>query len=254
MRLYLVAGLSLANLLNAQPAKVREETVVRRGPEGEVVGRLTLGADTEVRSRVTTETGSWCRVAGPVAGSVPCKTLLISQPPPPVVTPPPAPPATRASRLNAKPAPPPPPADLGVIEHPTAGQIRRAFPGLGEARAVHSTTPQATLVQEYKFSENTDVSVALWVRPTGDNTPIAQAELATKFGQQHEGRVRPHILTDGRRLRWSNGNGSFLVTGTSPDKDFEWSMIYTTSESPDDVTSQVLTSAAAIDRILFGTR
>lgn len=247
--------LCLGGLVAAQPARVREATPVRQNPDGEVIGSLTAGDETTVRSRITTETGSWCRVAGSVNGSVPCKALLIS-PPEPVRVAQAAAPAAPASRVAAKPARTPPPAPVGefVIEHPTANQIRRAFPGHGDVRPTQETTPKSSVVQLYKFADDEDISVAIWVRPVGDTAPTGDPELVKKLSAPPPGRTRPHLLPGGRRARYSAGQGDFTVTGLSPDGDFEWTMVYTTPENPDDVASYVLTAATALDRILFGSR
>jgi hypothetical protein len=260
MRLLFGTSLALLALVPsapAQPAKARQAASIYRNPGGDVVGKLALGEDTTVLSRVTTETGSWCRIA---AGSVPCSALLISQPPPdPPPPPPPPPPAPRTARVAAKPAPSPVRADpvqgdvdSPPIEHPKPTQIRRAFPGHGDPHATQDTTPQTALVQQYKFKDNPDIAVTLWVRPTGMAAPVADAELTKKLTAPPAARVRPHLLPGGRRVRWSVYHGDFVVTGTSPDGAYEWTMVYSTPESPDDVTSYVLTGATTLDRILFG--
>ena len=311
----------------AQPAQVREEAVVRRSPDGEAIGRLTLGAELEIRSRVTTETGSWCRVSGVVSGSVPCQALLIRRVAlVAVVDPaavssampsamPAAVPSTARRRTKqavpantvpantvaantaganagpanagpanavpskalaanagpanavpskalaakaaaAKGATAPAPAtlarpDLGLIEAPTAAQIKRAFPGHGEARALQDMAPRSSVVQEYKFADSEDLAVALWVRPLGETAAGGDAQLAQKLTSLPD-RVRTRRLPDGRSLRWGTQNGEFLVTGESPDREWEWTLVYTTPEDPQDVTSYVLAGAIAMDRILFG--
>jgi hypothetical protein len=236
----------------SQSARAKEEVAVRRGPDGEIVGKLTAGEETQVRSRITTETGSWCRIA---AGSVPCLSLEIAPPAPVRVEVAPAPSRSKTAGVAAKPertvAVAPALEDQDAIEHPTPRQMQRAFPNRGDIRATHDTTPQTSLLQEYKFADNDDASVALWVRPAGDAVPAGNAELAARFANVPE-RAKPHPIGGGRKLYWSSKDGEFVITGLSPARDYEWTMIFATPEDPQDVTSYVLAGAAAVDRLLFG--
>lgn len=236
----------------AQPAKVLQETSLRRGADGEVTGRLPAGTELVVLSRVTTETGTWCRVQGAAAGSVPCRDLAISRPePPPVVLAQPMLPPG-AGKLAAKPvkakAPAPPP-DLLVA--PTAKEMSKIMTGLG---AVTTTLPvddtSLAILQEYKFSSNDDLKLVLWIRPTGDSLGAASADIAAALSAEPT-RVQKESLSGNRRMRVGKTPDGIMITAPSPAGDYEWTMVYTTSDSFDDVVGQLTDAARQIDRLLF---
>lgn len=241
----------------AQPAKVTQETTLHRGADGEVTGRLPAGTELQVLSRVTTETGTWCRVQGVAAGSVPCRALAISQPEPPriVMAQPmlPPPPAAgkpgKAAAKAAKPKATAPPPDLLVA--PTAAEMSKILPDWGKATAtlpVDELSP--VILQEYKFTASDSAGLVLWVRPTGQSLSGASHDTANLLSASMS-KVQREGLPDGRRMRLGKTPDGVMATGLSPAGDYEWTIVYVTTDPFDDVQSQVVGAARQIDNLLF---
>jgi hypothetical protein len=241
----------------AQPAKVTQETTLHRGADGDVTGRLTAGTELQVLSRVTTESGTWCRVQGQTsqgvaAGSVPCRALAISQPEPTRVVmaqPLLPPPGKAAVKKPAKPKAAAPPPDLLLA--PTAAEMGKIVTHLGKVTATQPVDElNPVILQEYKFSDNPDAGVVLWVRPTGQSLGAASHEITSLLSGTMT-KVQRELLPDGRRLRIGKTPEGLMVTALAPAGDYEWTLVYVTSDGFDDAQGQVLDVARKVDNLLF---
>ena len=225
------------------------------------------GMNVQVLSRVTTETGSWCRVqqAG-TSGSVPCRALEISNPEPPRVVlaqpvPPPAAashkpvakkgsPALREAKPAHGPSPKAQPAE-DLFAAPTPAELRKILPQLGNARITLPTGELNTsILQEYKFSTSDDLSLLLWVRPTGQSLGPASHEITQALARE-PAKIQSEFLPDGRRLKFGKSDSGVVAMATSPRGEYEWTIVYATADALDDIAAQVLDAARRIDRLLF---
>ena len=234
----------------AQPAKVLRETVVRRSAGGEAVGSVGAGTDLQVLSRVTTETGTWCRVSGSASGSVACRDLAIRQPEPPrvVVAQPVTPPAARSA---AKPRKPKTAHPDELLVAPTAAEMKKILPGMGTVTTALAEDPSSPVIlQEYKFSDNSDLSVVLWVRPQGQSLSAPNDQIARALTETMT-KIQTEVTADGRRMRVGKTSEGVMATGLGPGGEYEWTFLYGASGAMDDLKDQVAGAARAVDRLLF---
>ena len=75
MRIHLLLALASSFLIGQVLHKTTVATDLRRGPDGEIIGRLGTKIPVEVTARINTESGTWCRLRFPAVGTVLCSAL-----------------------------------------------------------------------------------------------------------------------------------------------------------------------------------